>query len=185
MTIRIACAAFTMLIVCNPAAAQGFFDFGQVPGVPEHPTVQVDLDAALLDFVAAVAEREDAAAAEIIGGLESVHVLVYDEFEDPAAVSEFVDETSAALERGGWKRTVYVQEDDEKVRIYTRVAGSNLEGMTVLVLDSSEATFINIAGPIEPAQLGRVASAMGFGDFLGVLASEDSGYGTESDEHGE
>jgi len=177
MLIRTGCAALATLCICTGAAAQRF-DFGQIPGVPEHPKVEVDIDADLLDFVAAVAERQEPSVAGIIDGLDHVRVLVYDKFEDQATVSRFVDDTSAVLEREGWERTVYVQEQgDEKVRMYTQVDGQRLAGLTVLVLDPTEAIFINITGPIEPAELGRVADAMGFGDFLGTPAPEHTGHG--------
>lgn len=169
MLIRTACAGLTALGICTGTAAQGHFDLEKLPGVPEYPTVQVDLDAALLDFMAAIAERQEPAVAEVIGGLDHVRVLIYDMFEDSAAISELVEEASAALEREGWRRTVYVREDDvEKVRIYTQIDGQNLAGMKVLVLDPEEAVFINIAGPIEPAQLGRVANVLGFSEILGM-----------------
>jgi hypothetical protein len=50
-----------------------------------------------------------------------------------------------------------------------------MTGMTVMVIDDSEAVFINIAGSIDPAQLGRVARMMGAGDVLGGFASDGSG----------
>lgn len=166
MATRIALITLTALAACTNAAAQGFFDFGEIPGVDE-PTVEVDLTAPLLNFVAEAAREGDPLAADVISGLEGIRVRVYDTLQDPTAVAAFVDDASDALERGGWQRMVYVQDGRDKVRIYTRLEGQVVSGMTVLIVDATEAVFINIAGSINPMQLGRVASAMGFSGFLG------------------
>ncbi len=149
------------------AAAQGDFDFGQIPGVPAQPSVQIDLNPALLSFAAAAAGETDPALAELMRGLRNVRVRVYEELEDPAAVNSFVEEASGTLESSGWQRMVFVQDDDAKVRVYARTIGDEIDGMTVLVLDSSEAVFVNIDGRIDPRQLGRLAGAMGFAGVLG------------------
>lgn len=181
MSIRKGLFAFAALGACASAAAQGFFDFGQIPGVSEEPSVQVDLNPALLGFVAAAARQGDPAAADIIGGLDGIRVRVYEELQDAAAVGAFVDETSRVLERDGWQRVVYVQDGGDKVRIYAMMDGQQMSGMTVLVTDPSDAVFINIAGRIDPAQLGRVAAAMGFEDMLGLNAAAAAAAAGEAD----
>jgi hypothetical protein len=149
------------------SAQQGYFDFGQIPGVAAEPNVQVDLGPALLTFAAEAARQSDPRAADMIAGLQGIRVRVYEQIEDSAAVSAFVEETSSVLERTGWERVVFVQDGQDKVRVYARTEGSAIEGMTVLVLDATDAVFINIAGRIDPTQLGRVAAAMGLGGILG------------------
>jgi hypothetical protein len=60
------------------------------------------------------------------------------------------------------------------VRVYVKMKDKLMTGMTVMVIDESEAVFINIAGSIDPAQLGRVARMVGVGDVLGGFASDGS-----------
>jgi hypothetical protein len=43
--------------------------------------------------------------------------------------------------------------------------------MTVMVVDASDAVFLNIAGSITPEQLGRVVAAVGLDDVAGALGS--------------
>lgn len=165
----IAVAAFSVLT--GASAQQGYFDFGQIPGVPSEPSVQIDLGPALINFAAEAARQSDPAAADLMAGLRGIRVLVYEELIDPVAVNAFVDEASSGLERDGWGRVVSVQDNGSKVRIYAQTSGAEIDGMTVLVLDGSEAVFINIAGRIDPAQLGRIASTMGFDGVISAISA--------------
>ncbi len=88
-------------------------------------------------------------------------------------VLKFVDDTTTRLERDGWHAVVRVNEDGERVRVYVK-PGTNgtIAGLTVLVTDSGsgdEAVFINVAGAIEPARLGMIASAVGMDGMFGML----------------
>ena len=164
---RIVIAALIAAGAAGSAFAQDFFDFGRIPGVPPEPNVEVDLNGALLAFVAEAAKTADATGADAIEGLDGVRVRVYEDLEDPAAVGAFVDDSSKRLERDGWQRTVFVADEDDKVRVYVKMKDQRVAGMTVMVVDDSEAVFMNISGQIDPAGLGRLARAMGVGDVLG------------------
>ncbi|HEX6998045.1 MAG TPA: DUF4252 domain-containing protein [Gammaproteobacteria bacterium] len=166
-------------LLCAPwagALAQGFFDFDSVPGLPDAPTVQIDLNGALLAFVSgATRAAGDAETADMLRGLEGVRLRVYESLEDADAVNAFVDDASGRLEREGWQRVVYVQEGGEKVRVYARMEGEQVNGLTLMVVDAAEAVFMNVAGPLDPEQLGRLAGAVGVGDVIGELAGGQAG----------
>jgi hypothetical protein len=151
----------------SPLLAQDFFDFGRIPGLPEEPNVEVQLNSALLAFVSEAAKGNDPDIGDALAGLEAIRVRVYEDLVDGVAVAKFVDDASGRLERAGWQRTVYVRDGDDKVRMYVRMADQRMTGMTVMVVDSSDAVFINIAGSIDPAQLGRIARVVGAGDVFG------------------
>jgi hypothetical protein len=165
------------LLLCQTGFAQGYFDFGQVPGIKENPTVQIDLNPAMLGFVNAAANAADPEAAKLLAGIENVRVRVYEDVDDQKAFMRFIDDTSGELERDGWQRVVYVEEDDSKVRIYMKVEDTIASGITVMVADSKdEAVLINIAGRIDPTQLGNLMNSMGQGgvlDSLGDLSNLD------------
>lgn len=164
VTLAIAACGFI-----SGASAQGVFRFDSIPGIASEPNVQIDLGPAVLGFAAEAARQTDPGAAEMIAGLRGVSVRVYEELPDAAAVQSFVDRTSQTLEQSGWERVVFVQDGSDKVRVHALVQGEQMVGMTFMILDSSDAVFINIDGQIDPVQLGRVASAAGFGDFLGAF----------------
>ena len=159
-----------LLVLCTgaPTMAQGFFDFGKIPGVDE-PSIQIDLDPWLLGFVGEATRSNDPATADLLAGLSGIRVRIYDSMRDAAAVAGFVDDASQALESDGWQRMVYIQDGDDKVRIYVKRDGDTLSGMTVMVVDASDAVFLNIAGSITPEQLGRVVAAVGLEDVAGTL----------------
>lgn len=156
-------AAAVLAVVSGTARAQGYFDFTQVPGLGDEPQVQIDLNPAMLRFVTSAARADDPAAAEVLEGIENVRVLVYEMLEDPAAVLAFVEDSSGRLESEGWQRVVYIQEEDEKVRVYMKLENDRAVGMTVMIVDTGadEALFINIAGQIDPAKLGQLADSVG------------------------
>jgi len=173
-TIRFAPVAAAMLALCGVAHAQGgYFEFDKIPGFAE-PNVQIDLDPAMLGWVTEATKPSNPQAADAIASIKGVRVLVYENIEEHLdAVRTYVDETSRKLERDGWRRTVYIRDGDEHVRVYVKLGDSataakaQVAGMTVMVIDGdSEAVFINVAGPIDPAQLGGIASGFGFGGVL-------------------
>jgi hypothetical protein len=184
MRARIAATALTLALASSVACAQpqgGYFDFTQVPGLGDKPQVQIDLNSQMLGFLGVAAGTTDPDVADAFAGIENVRVLVYETLEDPAAVAAFVEDSSGKLEGAGWQRIVYVEDDGEKVRIYAKLEETRMVGMTVMVVgaegpDSEGAVFINIAGEIDPAKLGRIASEMGVDHVLdGVEAAEAAG----------
>jgi hypothetical protein len=166
MVNRIVFATLIALLARGGAAAEEYFDFGRIPGVPSEPNVEVDLNSGLLAFVAEASKGSDEDLAGALSSIDGIRVRVYEEVLDPAAVSAFIDETSKTLERDAWQRMVFVRDDPDKLRIYVKMRDEEMLGMTVMVVDDSDAVFINVAGTIDPAQLGRVARAMGAGDML-------------------
>lgn len=171
---RMIIATCAAVAFSGSAAAEEFFDFGRIPGVADEPNVEVDLNAALLAFVTEAAKTSDANVADAISGLDNVRVRVYEDLKDPAAVGAFVDDSSKRLERAGWQRTVYVADEDDKVRVYVKMKDRHVSGMTVMVTDEDEAVFMNISGEIDPAQLGRLARVMGVGDVFGDAGIDGS-----------
>ena len=163
MTFRhrtILCAA--ALVASQAAMAQGYFDFGSIPGISREPSVQVDLNPAMIGFVRESLRAADPEAAEIVSNIENVRVRVYNIVDDADVLLEFIDDTSGSLERDGWQRVVFVDDDEAKVRVYLKFEDVNATGITVMVAgQDDEAVFINVAGMINPTQLGQLAQKYG------------------------
>jgi hypothetical protein len=176
MRARLALVGWIVLGACGNAAAQGYFDFGSIPGVPDQPTVQVDLNAALIGFAASAARVNDPVAAQMLEEIEGIRVRVYERLDNAGQVTAFIGEASERLEAEGWQRVVFVQEDGEMVRVYARMNGQEMNGMTIMVVDSEEAVFVNVAGRIDPEVLGRIAGNMGFADVLTGFTGSPSRY---------
>ena len=149
-------------VLTQTAQAQGYFDFGQIPGISRNPSVQVDLSPPMINFIREATRATDPAAADLIAGIENVRVRVYNVVDDVQDLFEFIDDTSGNLEREGWQRTIFVDEDEAKVRVYLKFDDTNATGLTVMVAgDDDEAVFINVSGLINPTQLGQLAQKYG------------------------
>jgi hypothetical protein len=169
-----------LLAVTTTAGAQGYFSFGEIPGVDAEPTIEIDLNPTLLGWVTEAAKGADVEEAQALAGITNVRVHVYEDIGDDAgAMLKFVEDTSARLERDGWHLAVKVNEDGERVRIYMKplAAGANaapgsIAGLVVMVTDegaSNESVFINVAGTIQPEQLGRVAGRIGMNGMFNMV----------------
>jgi len=88
-------------------------------------------------------------------------------------LSYSVDDTSTQLQAAGWNNVVRVREQGEHMRIFMRPGtDGTLPGLTIMVADSGasdEAVFINVAGAIQPSQLGRIAAAIGMDGMFNMV----------------
>lgn len=168
-----------LLAVSGASNAQGYFAFEEIPGLEDlEPTVEIDLDPAMMGFFGEAAKGQAGEAAEALENITNVRVRVYENIASgEAELLKFVDDTSRLLANDGWRSVVRVNEDGERVRIFMKLAegGANagkIEGITLMVVDTGggdEAVFINVAGIIQPEQLGRIASRMGMDGMFDMV----------------
>jgi hypothetical protein len=152
------------------AAAQGLFDFDNIPGVDEEPAVAVDINPQMMNFFRGMAVAADPEAADILTGLRSMRVRVYNNGDNTRQFSNFMDDVTEELEGAGWMPVVSAQDEGSKVRIHMQMTGEEVSGMTVMVADGGEAIFINIDGTVSAEDLGRVMAMMpNVDDVLGSL----------------
>ncbi len=171
------------LLAAANANAQGDFPFDRIPGIDAEPSVEIDLNPELMGFFTEAAKGAQGEAAAALEGITNVRVRVYEGIgSDIEDLVKFVDDTTTRLERDGWHSVVRVNEGGERVRIYMKPGtGGMIAGLTVMVTDSGagdEAVFINVAGEIEPARLGRIAASIGMDgmfDMIPAVAGQDRG----------
>jgi hypothetical protein len=168
-----------LMLVAAGASAQGVFSFEGIP-LKGEPSVEVNLDEAMLKLLGGAAQG---AAPSGLEGVTSVRVLVYEDVaEDMQGVLGFVESTGTKLEGDGWRAVVRVREEGEQVRVYMKPGtDGTLSGITVMITESGsgdgdgdgggggEAVFVNVAGKIQPAQLGQLASGIGVNGVLNGL----------------
>ncbi len=160
------------LLLTSACYGQGYFDFSDVPGIDSEPTVQIDLNEAMLNFVKLATQEADPTAADALAGIQNVRLRVYEEVDDVDEYLGFIDDTSGSLERDGWQRVVYVEDGDSKVRVYMRFDENSVaSGLTVMVADGRDgAVLVNVAGTIDPQKLGQVMRSVGAGEFMNGIA---------------
>jgi hypothetical protein len=169
-----------LLALSSGASAQGYFSFEDIPGIDSEPTVAIDLDPEMMNFFGAATRGSQPGVVSALAGITNVRVRVYEgigEGGSQAELVKFVDDTSRTLERDGWRSVIRVNEGGERVRIFMKVAtgGANaggIEGLTLMVVDTGggdEAVFINVAGDIQPEQLGRIAAQVGMDGLFDMV----------------
>ena len=154
------------------AAAQGVFDFDNIPGVDQEPVVAVDINPAMMEFFRGVAVATDPAAADILTGLRSMRVRIYSSGDNAPQFGNYMDDVAAELEGAGWMPVVVAEDEGSKVRIHMQMTGGEVSCMTVMMSDGGEAVFINIDGTVSAEDLGRAMAllpVMPIGDVLGSL----------------
>ena len=164
-----------LMLVTAGAGAQGVFSFDDIP-LEGEPNVEVNMGPEMIALFGE-ASKGVPGGPGALDGITNVRVLVYEDIaEDMQAVLKFVDSTATKLEGDGWHAVVRVRDEGEQVRVYMKPGtGGTLAGVTVMVTESGavgrggEAVFLNIAGTIQPAQLGQIAAGIGMnGMFNGV-----------------
>lgn len=152
------------LLISLPAMAQedslkdypGYVDFGELSSIFGEPSVQISVGESLLGLVGSLSASEDPEAAELFNRLNGVRVNVFETTSMPSGAVDLVKNTSAQLSELGWESVVTVNSQDEQVRIFMMINNDQVEGITVMAVEETEAVFVNVIGSINPEELGKV-----------------------------
>jgi hypothetical protein len=137
-------------------AFPGYVDFGELNSIFGEPTVQISIGESLLGLVGALSAQEDPEAAELFRKLNGVRVNVFETAGMAAGAVDLVKDISAKLSTQGWESVVTVNSADEQVRVFMKINGETVDGITVMAVEDTEAVFVNVIGNINPAELERV-----------------------------
>ena len=151
-------------LLALPAIAQedalkdlpGYVDFGELNSIFGEPTVQISIGASLLSLVGTLSAEEDPEAAELFKKLNGVRVSVFETESMAEGAVELVKDLSGSLSQKGWESVVTVNSAEEQVRVFMKISGETVDGITVMAVEDDEAVFVNVIGNINPAELDRV-----------------------------
>jgi hypothetical protein len=151
-------------LLALPAMAQedalkgypGYVDFGQLNDIFGEPTVQISVGESLLGLVGALSANEDPEAAELFKRLNGVRINVFEDVDVPPEGVDFVKQASSRLSDMGWESVVTVNDGAEQVRIFMKIDGESVQGISVMVVEPTEAAFINVIGNLSPEELQKV-----------------------------
>ncbi len=98
----------------------------------------------------------------MVADLRSINVQVFPLVGiDAGAVKAKIDRAVHWLEERGWKASLRVKEKGEETYIYLKEQDGQIVGLTVLSFQpGEEAAVINIAGRIDPDQIGRLGQKL-------------------------
>jgi hypothetical protein len=120
-------------------------------------SVEVNLAGGMLHLIAAAA-KDDPDFSALVGGLQAINVQVFPlKGVKAETIKPKIDHAVRWLEDRGWKANVRLREGGEETFIYMKEQDGKIVGLTVLTFNpGDEAAVINIAGRIDPAQIGRL-----------------------------
>lgn len=155
----------------------GYVDFRAIESwFDTEPNIEVNLKGALLELVAEASRESNPELADMLHSLKAIQVRGFTN-EDGSQATSLRSRTEALgkdLEDRGWQAAVRVREDDEHVNMYLNEQDGAISGLMVMASESEDATvFVNIVGPLDPAQIGRLGRALDI-DPLKDLASGSS-----------
>jgi len=144
---------------------RGYVSFPNLESVYGDPRVMINLNKTMLGFISKL-NMSDPDAAALIGKLKAVRVHIYNMTENDKPALDLVAEVSKDIQTKSWMPIVSVNEEDEKVRIFTKITDDIMDGLVVMVIknkdenEKREAVFINIIGEIDPAQINKVTDSL-------------------------
>lgn len=134
----------------------GFVDFGDLSSTYGEPSISINIGGTLLGFVAAMSDESNPETSDMMAQLKGVRVFGYPINKDAAVARSKFLEVKSTLKSKGWEPVVQVNEAEDQVMIYMKMNGSNMEGLTVMTVDTEEVMFINIIGKLDPKKLGQM-----------------------------
>lgn len=142
------------------ASVAGYLDPEQLDlySREENVKVEVNLQGPLIQFVAEAARGTEPDLADAFSRLRSVVFRLYRVGrEEAAGVRRSTADAASVLERRGWQRVVKVRDEGIETYVFLKTEGNRIVGLTALFFDDEEQFgFINVAGEIDPAQIGRI-----------------------------
>ena len=154
---------FTLLFTASAyAKAEGQIDFADLSSFYGEPKVEINLSASLMKMVGSFAKSEDPEVAEILSNLEFIKVRVYNLNGEVEKANTTIDTVSNKLRAEKWETLVTVNDNEEnqKVRIFSKTTNDVIDGVVVMVVspqkEAGEAVFINIVGEIDPNKIAKI-----------------------------
>jgi len=174
-------------LIAFPAWAQedamkglpGYVDFGALSSLYGEPSVEIAVGQSLLNMVSMFAGKEDPDTAELFRRLQGVRIQVFETAKLSEGALDHVKTVAEQLSGSGWEPVVKVSTKDEQVRIFMKINGEMVEGITVMAVDEEEAAFINVIGSLNPAELEKVMDNLDIDIHDYDDADEASGDGQE------
>ena len=145
--------------------------------------VEVNVPSNLISLAARFVQAKDPDAAQLLNGLKLVRVNVIGLDDDNREeLQKRALKVRADLTGKGWERIVTAQEKDQDVSVYLKMADKTaVQGLAVVVMDVSDAVFVNVVGDIKPDQIAALGEKLNINPLkkLGRLQNKEADKTTE------
>lgn len=168
------------LFLASAASAQdldrdaGFIDLASIErSFDSPPRIEVNVRGSLLRLVTEASRREDPGLADVLSRLKAVQVRTWEiDASRQADVERHANDFSRRLARGGWDTVVRVREDGQNIGVFLRETGNLISGLTIVLVESGEATFVNIVGDIDPSEVGMIGRRFNIDGITNIPANQ-------------
>jgi hypothetical protein len=138
-------------------------------------SVDISLDRDMLKtaggFMSGGKGENDAEFAELVKGLDGVHVKVFS-FDQPGMYSSAdIESVVKQVETQGWKKLLSVREKNSRVEMWMR-DNSTDGGMFFVASEPNELVMINIAGKVDLESLRKLQGRMGVPSMQGWIGGK-------------
>ncbi|PSQ81975.1 MAG: hypothetical protein BRD46_00785 [Bacteroidetes bacterium QS_8_68_15] len=164
-----------------PDIVEGWFDTA--------PTVEVNLDGALLDMVANASQSDQPEAAALLRRLTALRVRIFPtEGVQMSTLESRAGRLMNRLSERGWQTVVRVRDENEQTNIQVRMREDSdaVAGLVVLVNQpGGESVFANLVGNVSPSEVGDLSGAIEGLDVIGSSLGGSSGRGDDGGSSGD
>src|SRR6267154_2753264 len=141
-------------------------------------SVTITLDAALLAIAGRFLDGndpQDAAAKEVLKGLQGIYIRSYTFDKDAAYQQADIDAVRNQLSAPGWNRLVETRsrKSQANVDIYIMVANNQATGLALIASEPRQFTIVNIVGAIDLDKLHKLEGQFGV-PKLDIYASKSA-----------
>ncbi|MEJ2444325.1 MAG: DUF4252 domain-containing protein [Exilibacterium sp.] len=164
---KIACSVASMFLMigmlagCSAMAAPpGAIDFPDLSHHYGDAVVETSLDKGMLGLIGILANSEEPELAEIISGVKSVIIRVYNVNGKREQALAGLHQVSAQIRRDKWEPLISVNDKESQVRLFAKMNEGKMDGLVAMVVSEDDAVFINVVGEIDPAKLVHLTKAM-------------------------
>jgi hypothetical protein len=142
----------------------GYVDLSHI-AVPEDAkeSIEVNLKKPLLRLAAAAVQLSDPELARIIDDIDLIAVTGFTVAQEDMSVFQAeMARIGQQLGEQGWEKAARVREKGgEQFEVYLKAKDEEIVGLLVMGFEKGqEAVFVNLAGRIDPAQIGRIGSRL-------------------------
>jgi hypothetical protein len=150
--------------VFGEALPPGQVDFGSFSASNSGAQfVEVNVTSSLISLAAKFVEKDQPDVAQVLKGLQLVHVNVIGlDDQNRSDIESRIQNVRKDLAAKGWERIVTVQEKSQDVGVYLKTQNKDtVQGLVVVVQDGkNQAVFVNVVGDIKPEQLAMLGEKL-------------------------
>ena len=125
--------------------------------------VEVNVTSSLISMAARFFEKQEPDVAQVLNGVQLVHVNVIGLNDtNRGELEKRTEKIRKELDSKGWERIVTVQQDEQKVGVYLKTLNKDtVQGLVVMVMDGKDnAVFVNVVGDIKPEKLAMLGERL-------------------------